>query len=217
MTSFMIVQVAALVAPAGALVLVPRLGPERRKRLVAWSALWLVGFVAAGGLGLRLPPGPAAAAALALAVAAGWVITFALRPREDQRLTRRLYVLLIGGAFVANYLAVALTQFGFGLGSEGEEPEVRARLAPTVVAYAFRVGGMRFDTSGYDVEVRRRLPWFGFLERVERERSYVTMDAARLPPPSFRLEGEAPVGAVLVTLGDWAEGLYPSPDTIRLD
>lgn len=217
MTSFMIIEVAALVAPVGALLLVPWLAPERRRRLVAWSALWLVSFTVAGVLGLRLTPPPLAASGIALAVAAGWVIAFALRPDEDQRLTRRLYVLLIGGAFVVNYLAATMTLLGFGSGAEDGEPEVRERLTPTIVAYAFRVGGAELDTSGYDVEVRRSLPWFGYIERVESERSYVTMDAARLAPPSFRLEGEVGVRGVLVTLGDWAEGLYPSPDTILLD
>lgn len=217
MTSFMIIELAALAAPVAALALVPWLSQERRRRFVAWSVLWLVVFTATSGIGLRLAPAPLGAAALAVAVLAVWVIVFALRPERDRRVARRLYWLMIGAAMLGNYLIATLGVLGIGFAAEGAEPEVRERLAPTVVAYAFRVGGATLDFSGYEVEVRRRLPWFGFLERITSARSYITTDVARPPLPSFRLEGKDDGPAVLVTLGDWAGDAYPSPDTIRLD
>ena len=217
MTSFMIIELAALVAPIGALVLVPWLGPERRRRLLAWSVLWLVVFAAGAGLGLRLTPAPLGAAALAVAAASGWVIVFALRPEPSRRVARSLYWLMIGAAFLSNYLVATMGVLGIGLAAEGAEPEVRERLATTVVAYAFYRGGATLDFSGYEVQVRRRLPWVGFLERVTQERRYITTEATRVPPPSFRIEGEPGARTVVVTLGDWVGDAYASPDTIRLD
>ena len=83
MDSFLIVELALLLGPAIAFLLVARISPRLRTRLIVASAVWFCVLAAGGSLGFRLAPRPLGAFAFAVGLGAFWVIVWAGRPKPE--------------------------------------------------------------------------------------------------------------------------------------
>ena len=218
MDSFFLVEAALLLGPAIAFVSVSRIGPEARRKLVVASAVWFFLLVAGGSLGFRIAPRPLGSIAFSVGLVAFWVIVWSGRPRSGAPWWHKGpywtgAVLLLG----LNYFTATAGVLGVGFATESSRPHARERLAPTVVVYAFRVGGPSVDFNGLEVQVRRTIPVLGLLEHISQTRGYARTAVGEMTPPTFTLSNREGATEILVHLGDWAGDISSFPDTIRLD
>ncbi len=218
MDSFILLEVALLLGPPIAFVLVSRIGPQSRRRLVLASMAWFFVLVAGSVLGFRVAPRPLGAIAVSVGLVGFWVMVWTWRPNSDAAWWHKTpYWFGVSTALVLNYFVATAGVLGVGFATESSRPHARARLTPTVVVYAFRIGGPSIDFNGYEVQVRRTIPVVGLLEHISETRGYARTAAGEMVPPTFTLsDREGPI-EILVHLGAWAGDASSSPDTIRLD
>jgi len=217
-SSFLIVEAALLLGPAIAFVLLARVSPTLKKRLIVTSAACVFVLAVGGSLGFRLAPRPLGAIAFAVGMAAFWVVIWGGRPKPEA--TWRLkgpYWIGASAILLLNYFSATAGVLGVGFTTEASRPDARERLTPTVAVYAFRVGGPGIDFSGYGVQVRRTIPVIGLVEYVSQRRGYEKTAPGEMIPPTFTLSNREGAIEILVSVGEWAGEASLAPDTIRLD
>ena len=218
MDSFLIVELALLLGPAVAFVLLARISPRLKKRLIVASAACVFVLAAGGSLGFRLAPRPLGAFAFAVGLGAFWVIVWGGRPKPEATWrSKGPYWIGASAVVLLNYFSATAGVLGVGFTTESSRPQARVRLTPTVVVYAFRVGGPGIDFNGYEVQVRRTIPVIGLVEYVSQRRGYARTAPGEMIPPTFTLSDREGAVEILVSVGDWAGDAYASPDTISLD
>ncbi len=218
MDAFFFVEVALLLGPPITFVLVARISPRLRRRLVVACAAWFFILVAGSVLGFRLAPRPLGAIAASVGLGAFWVIVWGGRPKSDAVWWYKApYWIGVPAVLVLNYFVATAGVLGLGFATEASRPHARVRLSPTVVVYAFRVGGPSIDFNGYEVQVRRTIPVIGLLEQLSETRGYARTAPGEMTPPTFTLSDREDAIEILVSVGDWAGDAYSAPDTIRLD
>lgn len=218
MDSFFIVELALLLGPAIAFVLVARISPRLRRRLIVASAAWVCVLAAGGSLGFRLAPRPLGAIAFAVGLGAFWVIVWSGRPKPDATLRYKgPYWIGVAAVLLLNYFTATAGVLGVGFTTEASRVHARARLTPTVVVYAFRVGSPGIDFNGYVVQGRRTIPVIGLVEHISQRRGYARTAPGEMIPPTFTLSDREDAIEILVSVGNWAGDAYAVPDTIRLD
>ena len=218
MSSFFLVEITLLLAPAVAFALVVRAGPKLKRRLVTASRFWWPLVIGGGLLDFRLGPPPLGAIAVAIGLGAFWVVFWNVRPASNAPKGRKtLFRIGAAALLVLNYSLGTVGVLGLGFAMQSSQPDARVRLTPSTVVYAFRVGGPSIDFNGYEVQVRRTIPIIGVLEHISQRQGYERRSPGEMTPPTFTLSDRDGSIEVLVTLGDWAGDSYPSPDTIRLE
>ena len=218
MDPFFIVEVALLLGPALAFVLVVRISPKSRRGLIVGCAAWFLVLVTGGLLGFRLAPRPLGAIAVSVGLGAFWVMVWSRRPKSEAAWSYKApYWIGVSTVLVFNYFLATVGVLGIGFVTQSSRPHARVRLTPTVVVYAFRSGGPGLDFSGYIVQVRRTIPVIGLLEHISETRGYARTTAGQMAPPTFTLSDREGSIEILVLVGDWAGDTYSSPDTIRLN
>ena len=218
MDSFFFVEAALLLGPPIAFVLVTRITARLRGGLVLASAAWVFMLAAGGVLGFRVAPWPLGAIAFSVGLGAFWVVVWRWRPKSGAAWWHKgPYWIGVSSVLLLNYFTATAGVLGVGFATASSTPHARVRLTPTVVVYAFRVGGPSIDFNGFEVQVRRTIPVIGLVEHISETRGYARTAPGEMIPPTFSLsQREGPV-EILVHLGDWAGDGYPSPDTIRLE
>ena len=185
MDPFFIVEVALLLGPAVAFVLVVRISPKLRRGLIGGCAAWFCVVVAGGLLGFRVAPRPLGAIGVSVGLGAFWVMVWSQRPKSDAAWWHKApYWIGVPTVLVLNYFLATVGVLGIGFATESSRPHARVRLTPTVVVYAFRIGGPSLDFNGYEVQVRRTIPMIGLLEHISDTRGYARTTAAQMAPPT---------------------------------
>lgn len=218
MSTFFLIEAVLLLGPAVAFALVARMNPRSKRRLFVAATAWFCMVVAGGDLGFRVGPSPLGAIVVSVGLGAFWVMVWHWRPKSDAaRWHKAPYWIGVSTVLVLNYFTATAGVLGVGFATASSQPRARVRLTPSVVVYAFRVGGANLDFSGYEVQVRRTIPVIGLLEHISETRGYARATAAQMTPPTFTLSNREGSVEILVHLGDWAGETASSPDTIRLD
>jgi hypothetical protein len=217
-STFFLIEGVLLLGPAVAFALVARMNPRSKRRLFVAATAWSCIVVAGGVLGFRVGPSPLGAIVVSVGFGAFWVMVWHWRPKSDAaRWHKAPYWIGVSTLLVLNYFTATVGVLGVGFATVASQPRARVRLTPSVLVYAFRVGGANLDFSGYEVQVRHTIPVVGLIEHISETRGYARTTADQMTPPTFTLSNREGSVEILVHLGAWAGEAASYPDTIRLD